>query len=34
MKVECRDLMDPILVCVGTISRVVGRLLKVRKAIK
>ena len=34
MKVECRDLMDPRLVCVGTISRVVGRLLKVRKAIK
>jgi hypothetical protein len=31
MKVECTDLMDPRLVCVGTISRVVGRLLKVRK---
>jgi hypothetical protein len=30
MKVECTDLMDPRLVCVGTISRVVGRLLKVR----
>ena len=29
MKVECTDLMDPRLVCVGTISRVVGRLLKV-----
>ena len=33
MKVECTDLMDPRLVCVGTISRVVGRLLKVRKEI-
>lgn len=29
MKVECTDLMDPRLVCVGTISRVVNRLLKV-----
>lgn len=29
MKVECTDLMDPRLVCVGTISRVVGRLLRV-----
>jgi len=29
MKVECTDLMDPKLVCVGTISRVVGRLLRV-----
>merc|ERR1719233_2601596 len=29
MKVECTDLMDPRLVCVSTISRVVGRLLKV-----
>jgi len=29
MKVECTDLMDPRLVCVGTVSRVVGRLLKV-----
>jgi len=29
MKVECTDLMDPRLVCVGTISRVVSRLLKV-----
>ena len=29
MKVECTDLMDPRLVYVGTISRVVGRLLKV-----
>ena len=29
MKMECTDLMDPRLVCVGTISRVVGRLLKV-----
>lgn len=29
MKVECADLMDPRLVCVATIARVVGRLLKV-----
>lgn len=29
MKIECADLMDPRLVCVATISRVVGRLLKV-----
>lgn len=29
MKVECADLMDPRLVCVATISKVVGRLLKV-----
>lgn len=29
MKLECADLMDPRLVCVATISRVVGRLLKV-----
>lgn len=29
MKLECCDLMDPRLVCVATISRVVGRLLKV-----
>lgn len=29
MKLEAADLMDPRLVCVGTISRVVGRLLKV-----
>eukprot|EP00092_Neocalanus_flemingeri_P026455 GFUD01028676.1.p1 GENE.GFUD01028676.1~~GFUD01028676.1.p1 ORF type:complete len:766 (+),score=253.03 GFUD01028676.1:56-2353(+) len=29
MKVECTDLMDPRLLCVSTISRVVGRLLKV-----
>lgn len=28
-KVECADLMDPRLVCVATISKVVGRLLKV-----
>ncbi|XP_065347744.1 polycomb protein Sfmbt isoform X2 [Cloeon dipterum] len=29
MKLECADLMDPKMICVGTISRVVGRLLKV-----
>jgi len=29
MKLECADLMDPRMICVGTISRVVGRLLKV-----
>lgn len=29
MKVECADLMDPRLVCVATVSRVVGRLLKI-----
>ncbi|PSN32045.1 hypothetical protein C0J52_16697 [Blattella germanica] len=29
MRLEAADLMDPRLVCVGTISRVVGRLLKV-----
>jgi len=29
MKVECTDLMDPRLICVGTISRIVGRLLRV-----
>ena len=29
MKVEATDLMDPRLVCVSFISRVVGRLLKV-----
>ena len=29
MKVEAADQMDPKLICVGTISRVVGRLLKV-----
>jgi len=29
MKVECTDLMDPRLVCVSTINRVVNRLLKV-----
>jgi len=29
MKVECTDLMDPRLVCVSTVSRVVGHLLKV-----
>jgi hypothetical protein len=29
MKLECADLMDPRLVCVATISRVVSRLLKV-----
>lgn len=30
MKLECADLMDPRLVCVATVSRIVGRLLKVR----
>lgn len=29
MKVEAADQMDPRLICVSTISRVVGRLLKV-----
>lgn len=29
MKIEAADLMDPRLVCVGTIAKVVGRLLKV-----
>lgn len=29
MKLESADLMDPRLICVATISRVVGRLLKV-----
>jgi hypothetical protein len=29
MKLECADLMDPRMICVGTIARVVGRLLKV-----
>lgn len=29
MKIECADLMDPRLVCVATISKVVGRLLKI-----
>uniref|UniRef100_A0A336KNL0 CSON013286 protein n=1 Tax=Culicoides sonorensis TaxID=179676 RepID=A0A336KNL0_CULSO len=29
MKVECADLMDPRLVCVASISRVVGNLLKI-----
>lgn len=29
MKIECADLMDPRLVCVATVSRVVGRLLKI-----
>ena len=29
MKVEAADQMDPKLICVGTIARVVGRLLKV-----
>ncbi|XP_059479513.1 polycomb protein Sfmbt-like isoform X2 [Neocloeon triangulifer] len=29
MKLECADLMDPRMICVGTISRVVGRLLKI-----
>lgn len=29
MSLECADLMDPRLVCVATVSRVVGRLLKI-----
>lgn len=29
MKIECADLMDPRLVCVATIAKVVGRILKV-----
>lgn len=29
MKVECADLMDPSLVCVATVSKVVGRLLRI-----
>lgn len=29
MKIEAADLMDPTLVCVATITRVVGRLLKI-----
>ena len=29
MKLECTDLMDPRLVCVSTVNKVVGRLLKV-----
>lgn len=29
MKLECADLMDPRLVCVATVARVVGRLLKI-----
>lgn len=29
MKLECADLMDPRLVCVATIAKMVGRLLKV-----
>lgn len=29
MKIECADLMDPRLVCVATVSRVVGRLLRI-----
>ena len=29
MKLECTDLMDPRLVCVSTVSKVLGRLLKV-----
>lgn len=30
MRLECADLMDPRLVCVATIARVIGRLIKVR----
>lgn len=29
MKIECADLMDPRLVCVATIQKTVGRLLKI-----
>lgn len=29
MKIEAADLMDPRLVCIATVSKVVGRLLKV-----
>ena len=29
MSLECADLMDPRLVCVATVARVVGRLLKI-----
>lgn len=29
MKIECADLMDPRLVCVATIAKTVGRLLKI-----
>lgn len=29
MKIECADLMDPKLVCVATISRIVGRLVRI-----
>lgn len=29
MKLECADLMDPRLVCVGTVAKIVGRLLKI-----
>lgn len=29
MSLECADLMDPRLVCVATVSRIVGRLLKI-----
>lgn len=29
MKIECADLMDPKLVCVATVSRIVGRLMRI-----
>lgn len=29
MKIECADLMDPRLVCVATVAKTVGRVLKV-----
>lgn len=29
MKIECADLMDPRLVCVATIAKTIGRVLKV-----
>ena len=29
MSLECADLMDPRLVCVATVARIVGRLLKI-----
>lgn len=29
MKIECADLMDPKLVCVATVSKIVGRLMRI-----
>ena len=34
MKLEASDQMDPRLICVSTIARTVGRLLKVRFSVK